>query len=228
VHFALVHGAYHGAWCWDQLRHELESDSHHTSAVELPCEDPDAGGERYADEVLSSIPKTSDSVVLVGHSLSGLTIPIVAGRTRTLMTIYLCAILPVPGLSFDAQHADLSTDFKPSEGAIAHPDGSVSWPELGAVEVFYHDCDVDVARASARRLRAQHWLITREVTPLRRWPDAQAAYILCTGDRVVSPGYSRRAARERLGVDPVEMAGGHSPFLSRPRELATLLERLVE
>jgi Alpha/beta hydrolase family len=77
-------------------------------------------------------------------------------------------------------------------------------------------------------LRAQHWRITQEVTPLLRWPDAQAAYILCTGDRVVSPGYSRRAAREQLGVDPVEMAGGHSPFLSRPRELATLLERLVE
>jgi hypothetical protein len=228
MHFALVHGAYHGGWCWDALRQELEHDGHTTSAVDLPCEDPDAGGERYADEVLTSIPKTSFGAVLVGHSLAGLTIPIVAARTRTVMTIYLSAILPVPGLSFDAQHADLSTGFKPSEGAVSHPDGSVSWPERGAVEIFFHDCDPEIAHTAARRLRAQQWRITNEVTPLRRWPDVPAAYILCTDDRIVSPRYSRLAAREQLAVDPVEIPGGHSPFLSRPRELATLLERLVE
>ena len=228
MHFALVHGAYHGAWCWEQLRQELERDGHATSAVDLPCDDPEAGAERYADEVLHSIPKTSDGVVLVGHSLAGLTIPIVAGRTRTEMTVYLCAIVPVPGLSFDAQHADISTGFEPSEHPIEHPDGGVSWPEGGAVEVFYQDCAQDLARASAQRLRKQHWRITQEVTPLRRWPEGPVAYIVCTDDRVVSRGYSTRAAREQLGVDPIEMAGGHSPFLSRPRDLAKLLEGLVE
>jgi hypothetical protein len=228
MHFALVHGAYHGAWCWDQLREELERDGHATSAVDLPCEDPEAGAERYADEVVHSIPKTSDGVVLVGHSLAGLTIPIVAGRMRTAMTIYLCAMLPVPGLSFDAQHADFSTGFQPSEGAVENLDGSASWPERGAIEIFFHDCDPEVARASAQRLRSQQWRATQEVTPLRRWPDGPAAYILCTGDRAISPAYSRRAAREQLGVDAVEIEGGHSPFLSRPRELATLLERLVD
>src|SRR6202521_652128 len=96
MHFVLVHGAYHGAWCWDALRRELVVDGHTTSAVDLPCEDPQAGGERYADEVVHSMPKTAEGVVLVGHSLAGLTIPVVAGRTRTLMTIYLCALLPVP------------------------------------------------------------------------------------------------------------------------------------
>jgi pimeloyl-ACP methyl ester carboxylesterase len=228
MHFALVHGAYHGAWCWEQLRYELELDGHTTSAVDLPCEDPEAGAERYADEVVHSMPKTPEGVVLVGHSLGGLTVPVVAGRTKTLMTVYLCAILPTPGLSFDAQQADMSTGFKPSEDPISHPDGSASWPERGAIESFFYDCDPDIARAAARRLRKQHWLVTQEVTPLRRWPDSPAAYILCTDDRVISPGYSRRAARDQLGVAPIEMAGGHSPFLSRPRELATLLERLVE
>jgi hypothetical protein len=160
--------------------------------------------------------------------LAGLTVPIVAERTRTVMTIYLCAILPVPGLSFDAQHADISTGFEPSEGPVENPDGGASWPERGAIEVFFHDCDPEVARASAQRLRNQHWRVSQEVTPLRRWPDGPAAYILCTGDRAISPAYQRRAAREQLGVDAVAMAGGHSPFLSRPHELATLLERLVD
>src|ERR1700680_1419976 len=228
MHFALVHGAYHGAWCWEQLRRELERDGHTTSAVNLPCEDPEAGAERYADEVVHSMPKTTEGVVLVVHSLAGLTIPVVAGRTKTLMTVYLCALVPMPGLSFDAQAADLRTGFVPSEGAISHPDGSASWPERGAIESFFHDCDPEIAHAAARRLRKQYWLVTQEVTPLRRWPDSPAAYILCTDDRVIPAGYSRRAARDQLGVGAVEMGGGHPPVLSRPRELATLLEGLVE
>jgi hypothetical protein len=44
---------------------------------------------------------------------------------------------------------------------------------------------------------------------------------------MVSGDYGRRAAHDILGVDPVEIAGGHSPFLSRPRELADVLERLA-
>jgi pimeloyl-ACP methyl ester carboxylesterase len=228
MHFVLVHGAYHGAWCWDALRKELDSAGHSSTAVDLPCEDPDAGAERYADEVSASVPKNADAVVLVGHSLAGLTIPIVAWRVRTVMTIYLCALLPVPGLSFDAQHADSGTDFKPSESPVGLADGSSTWTERGAVELFYYDCDPDVASASARRLRPQQWRITQEVTPLREWPAVPSAYILCSGDRAVSPAYSSRAAREQLRVEAIEMQGGHSPFLSRPKELATRLALLAE
>jgi pimeloyl-ACP methyl ester carboxylesterase len=225
MHFVLVHGAYHGAWCWDELRTELERGGHTSTAVDLPCEDPDAGAERYVDEVLHAIPKQPDAVVMVGHSLAGLTIPIAASRTRTAMTIYLCALLPVPGLSFDAQHAGNQTDFTPSEPAIENADGSVSWPERGAIDIFFQDCVPEVAQAAARRLRPQHWKITREVTPLRQWPPVPAQYIFCTEDRIVARTYSVQAARLQLGVDPIELPGGHSPFLSRPRVLAQALVR---
>lgn len=225
MHFVLVHGAYHGAWCWDELRTELERGGHPSTAVDLPCDDADAGAERYVDEVIHAIPKQADAVVMVGHSLAGLTIPIAASRTRTAMTIYLCAILPVPGLSFDAQHADMETRFQPSKPAIGHPDGSASWPEEGAIETYFHDCAPHVAEAAARRLRRQYWKVTQEVTPLRKWPAVPAAYVLCTDDRAISRAYSLRAARRQLGVDPVELPGGHSPFLSRPRILAQALVR---
>src|SRR2546427_12032918 len=100
MHFVLVHGAYHGAWCWDQLRAELERGGHASTAVDLPCDDPDAGAERYVDVVIHAIPKHANAVVLVGHSMAGLTIPVAVARTRTAVTIYLCADTPVPGLSF--------------------------------------------------------------------------------------------------------------------------------
>ena len=227
MHFVLVHGAYHGAWCWDLLRRDLESGGHSTSAVDLPIDDPRAGGERYADEVLGAVPKTPDGIVLVGHSLAGLTIPIVAARVETRLAIYLCALLPVPGVSFDAQHADLDTGFRPSESPVENADGSVSWPEQGAVEMFYHDCDPDLAAASARQLRPQRWRITQEVTPLRTWPAVRSAYIMCADDRAVPRAYSARAAREHLRVEAIEMPGGHSPFLSRPKELAAQLSLLA-
>jgi pimeloyl-ACP methyl ester carboxylesterase len=227
MHFVLVHGAYHGAWCWDLLRNELEAEGHATSAVDLPTEDPEAGAERYADEVLAAAPKTSDGIVLVGHSLAGLTIPVVAARTKMRMAIYLCALLPVPGLSFDDQHATFGTGFTPSERPVENPDGSASWPERGAIEMFYQDCDPDVAIVAARKLRPQQWRVTQELTPMREWPAAPAAYIMCTDDRAVSPAYSSRAAREQLRVDAIEMSGGHSPFLSRPKELAAQLVSLA-
>jgi pimeloyl-ACP methyl ester carboxylesterase len=224
MHFALVHGAYHGAWCWDLLRKELERDGHSTSAVDLPCEDPDAGAERYAGLVVQAIPK-GPSVVLVGHSLGGLTIPIAASMTPTVLTVYLCALVPAPGLSFDAQQVEIGTGFRPSEPAIGHEDGSSSWPLAGAIEVFYHDCNPRIANHAASRLRSQFWRVTQEVTPLREWPAAPSAYILCSGDRVVSGDYSKAAARTILGIETVEIAGGHSPFLARPRELADVLEQ---
>ncbi len=227
MHFALVHGAYHGAWCWDLLRRELEQDGHSTSAVDLPCEDPDAGAARYADVVVKAIPKGIDGVVLVGHSLAGLTIPVAASMTPTLMTVYLCALVPVPGLSFDAQDVHIGTGFQASEPAIANADGSASMPVSRAIESFYQDCDPHIAGDAAARLRRQFWRATQEVTPLREWPAAGSAYILCTEDRMVSSDYSRRAARGVLGIEPTEMRGGHSPFLSRPRELAAILVGLV-
>jgi pimeloyl-ACP methyl ester carboxylesterase len=227
MHYALVHGAYHGAWCWERLRAELERAGDTTSAVDLPNDDPNAGAEQYADQVIHGIPVATQDIVLVGHSLGGLTIPVVAGRVRVRMTVYLCAMLPVPGLSFDMQQADFSAGFTPSAPAFANPDGSASWPEQGAVETFYQDCDPAVARAAARRLSRQHWRITQEVTPLRQWPAVPASYILCAEDRAIAPAYSRQASRELLGVEPIEMRSGHSPFLSCPKELASVLAEIT-
>jgi len=183
MHFALVHGAYHGAWCWDLLRTELKRDGHSTSAVDLPCEDPEAGAECYAELVVRAIPPGTAAMLV-------------------------------------------ATGFHPSAPAISHSDGSASWPEAGAIEVFYHDCEPKIARDAARRLRRQHWRVTQEVTPLHELPAVSATYILCTDDRMVSSEYSRRSSQKLLGFEPVEIRGGHSPFLAHPRELATLLERV--
>ena len=51
--FALVHGAWHGAWCWERLIPELEQHGHAAIAIDLPCDDRDGGVRAYAEAVLA-------------------------------------------------------------------------------------------------------------------------------------------------------------------------------
>lgn len=51
--------------------------------------------------------------------------------------------------------------------------------------------------------------------------------MLCTEDRLVNPEWSRMAAPVRLGVQAIELAGSHSPFIARPQDLARLLQQLA-
>ncbi len=76
--YALVHGAWHGAWCWERLAAELHRRGHLAVAVDLPCGDSAAGCARYAEIVTTALADADENVVVVGHSLGGLTIPLVA------------------------------------------------------------------------------------------------------------------------------------------------------
>jgi hypothetical protein len=223
--FALVHGAWHGGWCWEKLVPELERLGHRAVAVDLPCEDADLGALDYARVVVDALADVDDDVVAVGHSLAGLTIPLVAAQRPVARLVFLAAILPVPGaVWFDV--APLAEINWPEfiAGLRELPDGRLARPEDPSL--FYHDCDpADTARAVAR-LRPQGAGPMREPSPLERWPDVERSYILCRDDRVIRPEWARRAAHEQLGVEAVELPGSHSPFLSRPAELARVLAGL--
>src|ERR1700735_1625644 len=89
--FALVHGAWHGAWCWESLAPLLRQAGHEVVAMDLPIEDGSASFEDYADVVCASLDGYGDDVVVVGHSFGGLTIPLVAARRPVGHLGYLCA-----------------------------------------------------------------------------------------------------------------------------------------
>lgn len=227
----LVHGAGHGAWCWERLIPALEAWGHRPLAVDLPCEDSTAGCLRYAEVVDAALPP-ADDLVLVGHSLGGLTIPLVAARRPVRRLVFLCALIPEFGRSLADQVASDPEIYDPvlrgHPGRVTDPDGA-TWfrDEAAARAVFYHDCAPEDARRAFARLRRQAAAPRRERCPLEAWPPGERAYVLCREDRAVSSTWSRRAALARLGVAPIELAGGHSPFYSRPAELAEVLDRLA-
>lgn len=223
--FGLVHGANHGSWCWDRLGAGLEQRGHRVVTVDLPCEDPDAGASRYAEVALEAFAGVDDDLVLVGHSLAGLTIPLVAAARPVRHMVFLCAMLPRPGRALGDVLGD-EPDMVlpgPEDGAFEDPAGVTRWHPDAAASWFFSDCPAEVAQSAASRLRGQCWTIAQEVCPLPRWPDVPSSYVLGVDDLVINPAWSRRAAPEVLGVTPVELDAGHSPFLSVPETLADVL-----
>ena len=100
--FALVHGAWHSGACWDPTAAVLRARGHDVITMDLPCSDPAAGLEEYAAVVLDAL-GDADDVVLVGHSLGGLTVPVVADRRPVRELVLLAALRP------QARRGDVAT-----------------------------------------------------------------------------------------------------------------------
>ena len=226
---ALVHGSFHGGWCWDFVRPELERLGHRVITVDLPISDPGLGAADYAATVERAL-EGSERPILVGHSMAGLVVPIVAAHRPIDTLILLAAFLPRPGMSMDEQRAA-----EPIDGRVAPK--TAEWTDLGddvwmigpdtATELFFHDATPSAARWATSRLRAQAYRVMHETSPLDAWPDVDVASIVCRDDRAINPEWVRSAARERLGVEAHDLPGGHSPFLTRPAELARLLDAIA-
>jgi len=219
--FVLVHGVCAGGWCWEPLTQELRQRGHTVVAPDLPCDDPTAGLGDYATTVERAVGDAGD-VVVVGHSTSGLVIPLVAARRPVRELVYLCALVPSPGKSqldegFDFRGVDVE------EWQVDNGDGSFSVRPGALLRHIAQDADPVVADAAEPWFRRQYYTPFLEPCPLDALPDVASRYILCRDDHLVRPEWSRQIARDRLGVVAEELPGSHSPMVSRPNELADAL-----
>jgi pimeloyl-ACP methyl ester carboxylesterase len=224
--FALVHGGQHGGWCWDLLVSELHARGHEAVAPDLPTEDPNAGALEYARIVVDALAHYDGEPVVVGHSMGGLTIPVVASLRLVQRLVFLGAYVPRPGMSFTeyaaaAGHVSNAKPWDFDDDGLRAP---LTWEQ--ARVNFYHDVSEPLAREAVGRLRRQSWRAIDEQCPLERWPDVPSTAIVMTEDAAVRPDWARRLARENIGIETVELPGSHSPFLSRPAALADLLSSL--
>jgi pimeloyl-ACP methyl ester carboxylesterase len=193
---------------------------------ELPSEDPELGLEQYADTIDRAL-GDADDVLLVPHSLGGLVGPVVARRRRLEALVYLCALVPEPGLSFGDQLSASEEQVLLFEGGRALDDeGRSHWPDPEATaRIMYSDLSPEDARSAAERLRPQAQRSQSEPSP-EPPPGLRVESVIGARDRIVSPEWSRRVARERLGVEPVELPAGHFPMITHPELLADALAQL--
>jgi pimeloyl-ACP methyl ester carboxylesterase len=220
--FVLVHGSTHSARAWDWVRAELERQRQVVITPELPADEPDAGAARYADAILASIPE-GESAIVVAHSAAGWFLPIVAARRQLRRMVFLAAAVPRIGITF--------VELLQAEPEMINPEWIGKDPKIEAVanEFLFHDCAPDrlaFAHANIRVIHAQGAMV--EKYPLAHWPDVPSCYIVCTEDRTIRPEWSRKIAKSQLGVEPIELAGGHCPYISRPEELARVLLKLSD
>lgn len=227
--FLLVHGASHGAWCWDRLVPLLQELGHEAVAIDLPSHGDDptpASDVRMADYVRAATQAMAPKTILVGHSLGGLTITLAAAAApkQARALIYLCALVPLPGKSFMDFRSEAISPEVGKVQTVDRENGVAYVQPDKAGDLFYFDCsDEDRAFASSK-LSPQPIGLMSEVLNFEE-PSCPRHYIRCLNDQIVYPEYQRTISEGWPHVH--EMATGHSPFFSDRKGLAEILDRIA-
>jgi pimeloyl-ACP methyl ester carboxylesterase len=229
----LVHGAWHGGWCWQRVLPWLYGAGIRAHAVTLTgCGErahllsPDIGLDTHIQDVVGLIEAEElTRVVLVGHSYAGIVITGVADRLQRerpgllARLVYLDASVPLTGESWSSAHPE-QTRRERIEAAQAR--GGLSMPPPDASVFGLSGADRDWVN---RRQTPQPFKVYQQ--PLHFDAAAVAAlprtFIDCNRPALPTIDASRRRVRAELGWQVLEMATGHDPMVSAPRELAQLL-----
>jgi pimeloyl-ACP methyl ester carboxylesterase len=223
--YVLIHGAASDSWYWHLVGPELRTRGHDVVAPDLPSDDDSAGLNEYADTVVQAIgdPGDRSELIAVAQSLGGFTAPLVCERVPVSLMVLVAAMVPLPGEPPGDWWAN--TGFEQARREQAQRDGRPTDESPDVMVDFFHDVPTDVvAEAFARGERGQSGTPMLKPWPLAAWPDVPTRFLLCRDDRFFPAGFVRRVVRERLGITPDEMDGGHLPALAHPKELADRLE----
>ena len=233
----LVHGAWHGAWCWERVVEGLTGVGVPAVAVDLPGHgaDPGALGDLHADaaRVRQVLDEQDGPVVLVGHSYGGAVITEAGDHPGVGHLVYVCALALDSGETCisaageEAAAATISHAGRPdlAAGFVPATDGTVTVDPSVAAAALYNDCDVDTVTWALARLGPQP-LVTLQQTPSAvAWRTRPSTYAVCGDDMAIRPDLQRLMAKRCSTA--VEWDTDHSPFLSRPELVVDLLADLA-
>lgn len=237
--FVLIHGGQHDRRCWDDLRPLLALPS---LAPDLPgrrSRGPQLGDLRISQAVESVLAEISTvpqrNIVLVGHSLAGFVLPAVAARSaRVRHVVYLaCALAPAGGRASAMLLEDLPT---PLRGLLRWATrgktrlnlfrGTGPTRRLTVMLLGLGDAPVNVRNRELARLGPEepNWLLDVPIVPSQQ----PRTWILPAQDRCLPPTVALRMMRRFPGGFIVRVIdGGHSVMVTRPRELATVLNEIA-
>ncbi len=232
--YVLVHGAWHGAWCWARVLPLLRAAGCVSHAVTLTGLGDRAhlfsAGIRLAVHVQDVINLITceelDSVVLVGHSYAGMVITGVADtvlqqeRPVLRQLVYLDAIVPHPGESWSSQHppdavaARIKSAMTEGGGvAIPPPDPKVFGLEGG-------DCEWVKRRMTPQPLGLYQETLDFDAVRVATLP---RTFIDCTDPALATIAAMRKRVREEAGWRVLELKAAHDAMISAPRQLAETL-----
>ena len=208
--FLLVHGAWHGAWCWDALAPKLGD----TRTVELPSKGPERGDlSADAAVVRDAIAAIDGPVTVVAHSYGGIVATEGAGGADHI--VYVAAFVLDVGESLFGAVGGVAPDWWQPDG-----DGSLI-TALRPEEIFFNDCSPEATAAAVARLQPQTRKSFTDELTRTAWREIATTYVICERDNAI-PVFAQEAMAARAGrVERLDAS--HSPFLSRPDELAQII-----
>lgn len=221
----LVHGAWHGSWCWDAVVPLLHAKGIATAVVDNPSvTQPGSDLAADGDNLRAALDAIAGPIVLVGHSYGGAVITDAGTHPNVEHLVYLTAFALDAGESLTDNQLAGGDDMKLAE-ALQFDGDVINVEPARVAEFFYHDCTPEDAAAAASRLRPMSLAAMMGTAREIAWREKPSTYVVCTDDRAIPVALQRACAQRTNAV--LELATSHSPFLSRPDELADLLAGFV-
>jgi pimeloyl-ACP methyl ester carboxylesterase len=233
--YILIHGAWHGGWCWEKIVPLLEAEGHKVIAPDLPgTADGSYGGDPlglWADHVAELARAQGEAAILVGHSRGGIVVSEAAERAPEAVRrlVYVSAFLLKRGETLLGVAARDPAGADQGPMTVDEAAGTIKVDPVSGRALLYHMVSDEDAAAAGARLVPEP--LAALMKPLRTTPERfgsiARAYIETERDRALSIAL-QRAMQAALPCDPVmTLPSDHSPFYSMPRELARALLSLA-
>ena len=233
--FVLIHGSWHGGWCFDPLRERLAAEGHEVIAPDLPG----MGGtdeelaqvtlQGWADFAVGKCRQAGQRpVILVGHSRGGIVVSQAAETAPDAMDalVYVCAMMLPDGMS-RADFKALEIKNAGFDDLIAPTDGGHGTVIVGErpEDVFAQLSPAELVEPAMKRLVAEPHGPRSEKMQLtsKRFGSLPRHYVICNEDRTIPLSSQEKMLELVPGASVSVLEADHSPFLSRPAELAEIL-----
>ena len=227
-HFVLIHGAWHGGWCWEGVIQELEKAGHTAEAPTMPGHNPDDDRARiqfddYIDKICDVVNRQSRPVVLVGHSSGGYLLQAAAPRVadKIARLVFLNAfILPEGKSQFDLVPPEASEAM--TAAAQASPDNCVPVIEDFVRNMLMAGEPAEKQDALIKRLVPQPFTLftTPVATEAFGKLNIPKTVVFCKGDVSLPPGAYLGMAQGLGEYSLIEVEGGHEAFFTNPNLVA--------
>ena len=231
--FLLVHGSGHGAWCYEKLVKELQKKGHIAYAIDLPGHGKnkipikEVTLEKYSSAILKSL---DSPTIVLGHSMGGYPISLAAeiDPTHIKHLIFLTAFIPQDGKSLVEMRSTVNQ--YPLTSVIKKTEDGLGFyvPREYQKDIFYHDCSEKDIISAAEKLCIQ--AIKPQNTPIRlgeNFKQVSKSYISCLDDQTIPIELQKKMSKDIQKENKYEINSGHSPFFSKPVDLANILEEIA-